>query len=78
MTKIKKLHQDKNVTDLSFTTHSLKGITSNIGGDNLYEYIKAIEPKLKNGKLPQDQEIQKLEILYVELVREIEGFLRAN
>ncbi|NBV07309.1 MAG: response regulator [Proteobacteria bacterium] len=77
MNKIRQYQKDNNIGELSFATHSIKGITSNIGGDKLYEYIKEIEPNLKSGKLPEDQNwMQKMEVLYADLDKEIRAILK--
>ena len=77
LAKIKRQKEEGDIKNLSLAVHSIKGLSSNIGADKLYKYIKEIEPNLKNGKFPEDAEwIKKFEDLYAELKKEIRRVLK--
>lgn len=67
--KIKHANQKKNVKEISFCLHLLKGTSGNIGAEKMNHYLKIIEPEIsKSGKLPDNLEyLDKLEKLYLEL-----------
>ena len=76
MEKIKDLKESENIKELSFAVHSIKGISSNIGAEKLYEFIKEIEPDLKSGRFPRDKDwFENFKNYYSELKCEIKRVL---
>ena len=77
--KIKEEYQVKNYLNTSVSIHSLKGITSNIGGEKLVAFIRKVEIALKKNQDPEisleyqswQNWIDELEALYNELINEL-------
>ncbi len=53
--------------------HALKGVTGNIGARALYEQVAAIDSRLKQGELPEAAELERLQALLRQVLRDIDN-----
>lgn len=69
---IKKAVKDKDLNKLSFESHALKGVSGNIGMEQLFLYISYINNYAKNGKWPnQEKWLTKLEEIINQTAEEL-------
>lgn len=74
--KIIKSANDKNIEDLAFHSHALKGISGNIGAEKIYEYCKIINDSAKKGVWPYEQDwIDQLKIIVKNTFAEIDRII---
>ena len=70
---MKKISESKLINDtnnLSLCVHAIKGTAANIGADELFNYAKMIEPKIKDNSAPQNW-VEVIEKIYSDLKNEI-------
>ncbi len=53
--------------------HALKGVTGNIGARALYEQVAAIDSRLKQGEFPEAAELERLQALLWQVLRDIDN-----
>ena len=53
--KIKKAQKNKDIEDVAFQSHALKGISGNVGAEKLFIYISMINNYAKKDKWPEEE-----------------------
>lgn len=62
--EIQQGYKEKNAENTFRAAHTLKGLSSNLGINALYHCLQPIVEVLRNGDMPQDDDMKELEEIY--------------
>jgi HPt (histidine-containing phosphotransfer) domain-containing protein len=76
--ELERLLKERGIEGAEEYCHALKGVTGNIGAGVLYEKITDIDGLLKQGKMPEEGELQGMRTLLQQVIADIDSLAAAT